>query len=72
MARAIKLWHAATATKSVGSGVFRVVAHEMDERVAVFHKRRAEIDLEVLEHKAELNDRLVAAADLIDGRMVRR
>jgi hypothetical protein len=48
------------------------LAHEMDERAAVFRKRRAEIDLEVLEHKAELNDRLVAAADLIDGRMVRR
>ncbi|WP_051366957.1 DUF4407 domain-containing protein [Hamadaea tsunoensis] len=43
------------------------LAHEMDERAAVFRKRRAEIDLEVLEHKAELHDRLEAAADLLGG-----
>lgn len=43
------------------------LAHEMDERAAVFRKRRAEIDLEVLEHKAELHERLSAAADLLEG-----
>lgn len=43
------------------------LAHEMDERAAVFRKRRAEIDLEVLEHKAELNSRLTAAADRLDS-----
>ncbi|MEV0268823.1 DUF4407 domain-containing protein [Hamadaea sp. NPDC050747] len=43
------------------------LAHEMDERAAVLRKRRAEIDLEVLEHKAILGDRLSAAADRLDG-----
>jgi len=48
------------------------LAHEMDERAAVFRKRRAEIDLEVLEHKAELNARLTAAADGMDGGYAQR
>ncbi|NUT34926.1 MAG: DUF4407 domain-containing protein [Hamadaea sp.] len=43
------------------------LAHEMDERAAVFRKRRAEIDLEVLEHKAELNSRLSAAVDRLES-----
>jgi len=45
----------------------KLMAHEMDERAAIFRKRRAEIDLEVLEHKAELHDRLTAATNLLDG-----
>ncbi|MDI1459858.1 DUF4407 domain-containing protein [Catellatospora sp. KI3] len=42
---------------------------EYAEREAALRKRRAEIDLEVLEHKAELNTRLHRAADRLSERI---
>ncbi|MEU8078464.1 DUF4407 domain-containing protein [Catellatospora citrea] len=42
---------------------------EYAEREAVLRKRRAEIDLEILEHKAELNSRLHRAADRLSERV---
>ncbi|GIF79940.1 hypothetical protein Cba03nite_12890 [Catellatospora bangladeshensis] len=42
---------------------------EYAEREAVLRKRRAEIDLEILEHKAELNHRLHRAADRLSDRV---
>lgn len=42
---------------------------EYAEREAVLRKRRAEIDLEILEHKAELNTRLHRAADRLSERV---
>lgn len=45
------------------------IESEYAEREAVLRKRRAEIDLEILEHKAELNARLHRAADRLSDRV---
>ncbi|GIG15931.1 hypothetical protein Cme02nite_42630 [Catellatospora methionotrophica] len=45
------------------------IESEYAEREAVLRKRRAEIDLEILEHKAELNNRLHRAADRLSERV---
>ncbi|BCJ72423.1 hypothetical protein CS0771_19670 [Catellatospora sp. IY07-71] len=51
----------------------RDLNHEIEaeyaEREAELRKRRAEIDLEILEHKAELNHRLHRAADRLSDRV---
>ncbi|MEV4412092.1 DUF4407 domain-containing protein [Catellatospora sp. NPDC049609] len=45
------------------------IESEYAEREAELRKRRAEIDLEILEHKAELNHRLHRAADRLSERV---